>query len=296
MMDGAMNTELSRKGFQFNTIEWLRVNSASPQPIAEIHADYARAGAELHIANSFATGLHVLEHFDLADEFVSLNRAAVDVCREAIDDAARHDQWIAGSISTFAHDHDRRNLPSGDVLERNVAEQANILADAGCDVIALEMLFDVETTVAMLKGAERCGLPVSVGLVCTVNANGTVGFGASRVAPDPKPGATLAGALPQILDASQAADKLIVTAMHTELEDSAPALEIIRQQWDGTMAVYPNTGHYKAPGGWDTSTGCTPGEFADACENWIEIGAGIVGGCCGIGPKHLQELGQRLNA
>ena len=63
---------------------------------------------------------------------------------EGPSDAAAHDQWIAGSISTFAHDHDRKNLPLADKLESNVARQAEILTEAGCDLIALEMLFDVE--------------------------------------------------------------------------------------------------------------------------------------------------------
>lgn len=44
-LDGAMNTELSRKGLVFNTNEWLEVNIDSPESIANIHAAYARAGA-----------------------------------------------------------------------------------------------------------------------------------------------------------------------------------------------------------------------------------------------------------
>ena len=258
MMDGAMNTELTRKGYAFNTVDWLKVNGEAPHCIAEIHQDYARAGAEIHIANSFATGRYVLEHFGLAGEFEALNRAAVTICRTAIDETASHDQWIAGSISTFAHDHDRNNLPEPGELEANAADQAAILADAGCDMIALEMLFDVETTAALLKGAASCGLPVSLGFVCARNADGVVGFEGSRVVPDGRAKMTLTEALPQVLDACEALDRLIVTVMHSELESSGPALRAIGQVWDGATAVYPNNGHYQAPGGWDTSSGCSP--------------------------------------
>ena len=186
--------------------------------------------------------------------------------------------------------------PSLDVLERNVAEQAQILAGAGCDAIALEMLFDVEHSIAMLKGAQRCGLPISLGIICTMNSDGSVGLEATRVAPGHWPMILLSETLPQILDTSQAPDQLIVTVMHTELENTEPALQIVRHLWDGATAVYPNTGRYKAPGGWDAESCCTPGDFVDACETWIELGARIVGGCCGIGPDHIRELGKRFKA
>ena len=142
LLDGAINTELSRKGLLFTLLEWLRVNLDTPGVVADIHKAYARAGAQVHIANSFANARHVLEAAELVDDYESLNRAAVRICRESINEAASHQQWIAGSLSTYATDHDRSNLLALDLLEQQCAEQAHILADAGCDMLALEMLFD----------------------------------------------------------------------------------------------------------------------------------------------------------
>ena len=99
-----MNTELVREGYTFTTTEWLRVNVDAPEVVAGIHARYATAGAELHIANSFSAARHVLEAAGLGDRFESINRASVELCREAIDAAAPHRQWIAGSVSTYARD------------------------------------------------------------------------------------------------------------------------------------------------------------------------------------------------
>jgi len=159
-MDGAMNTELSDRGILFNDVDWLGANVERADVIADIHKSYARLGAELHIANSFA--------------IAPLNRAAVSVCRRAIDRAAPHRQWIAGSISTYAKDHDRDNLPELDVLEENCRQQALVLADAGCDLIALEMLFDAEHSIAMLKGAAAAGLPISIGMVARRDRSGRI--------------------------------------------------------------------------------------------------------------------------
>lgn len=289
-----MNTELARKGYTFNSVEWLRVNIEDPEGIAEVHRDYARAGAQVHIANTFSTGLHVLEHFGLEHEFSVLNRAAVKVCSLAISEAADHEQWIAGSISTFAHDHDRANLPATDKLEANVARQAELLAHAGCDLIALEMLFDIKNTLAMLKGAVTVGLPVSLGFVCKVSAGQVVNLKSVTRPGVSDSGPPIHDVLSRIMDQYKAGNPLIMTVMHSDVPDTGPALSEIRKCWDGATAAYPNTGRYIPPGKWDTENGFGPTQFVEACQHWLSDGLTMVGGCCGVGPDHIAALGHSL--
>ena len=293
-MDGAMNTELAREGLRFTTQEWLRVNLDSPALVAGIHARYAAAGAELHIANSFSAARHVLDGAGIGDLFEPINRAAVEICREAIDEAAPHPQWIAGSISTYASDHDRRNLPDLDTLERNCADQAKVLADAGADLIALEMLVDADTSVAMMGGAAEAGLPVSLGLVCVRDGSGRVLlFGRGRDDLYAGENLPLDEVLPSIVERAPHGLHLIVTMMHCRSEDTGPALAVARSCWDGDLAVYPNTGAYDA-GGWSWTDAQTPEAFADDCTEWAAQGARIIGGCCGYGPKHIRAMSTRL--
>lgn len=294
-MDGAINSELSRKGLLFTSLEWLRVNLDNPGVVADIHKAYSRAGAQVHIANSFANARHVLKAEGLVNDYESLNRAAVRICRESINEAASHQQWIAGSLSTYAAEHDRSHLPALDLLEHQCAEQAQILADAGCDMLALEMLFDIDTSVAMLKGAQQVGLPVSIGLVCRQDDDGQVTLRLPRNLPMPgEKTIDLSESLPRILDAARHPDNLIVSVMHTELEDIAPALEVVQRYWDGLTCAYPNNGHHAEPERWDTSTGYSEFEFSNACLEWVGLGVNMVGGCCGVGPTHIQALGQSL--
>jgi methionine synthase I (cobalamin-dependent) len=52
------------------------------------------------------------------------------------------------------------------------------------------------------------------------------------------------------------------------------------------VGCLPNLGHPQAEGwGFDRRVG--PAEFADDALEWIECGARIVGGCCGVGPEHI---------
>ena len=264
-----MNTELAREGLVFTTAEWLRVNVDAPEVVAGIHARYATAGAELHIANSFSSARHVLEAAGIGDRFESINRASVELCREAVDAAAPHRQWIAGSVSTYAAGHDRRNLPGLPELERNCADQACVLADAGADLIALEMLVDADTGVAMMRGAAEAGLPVSLGLVCVRDESGRVMlFGRGRDNLYAGEDAPLDEVLPSILERLPVGLRLIIAVMHCTPEDTGPAIAVVRSCWNGDIAVYPNTGANNDSGGWDWTDAQTPEAFAYSCEQW----------------------------
>jgi len=294
-MDGAMNTELARRGFTFTSAEWLCVNVDAPEVVAGIHAGYAAAGAELHIANSFSAARHVLEAAGLGHRFDSINRASVELCREAIDAAAPHRQWIAGSISTYAAGHDRRNLPGPPTLERNCADQACVLAAAGADLIALEMMADADTCVAMMRGAAEAGLPVSLGLICVRDASGRVMlFGRGRDHLYAGENVPLDEVLPSILDRMPAGLRLIIAVMHSTAEDTGPAIAVVRAGWDGDIAVYPNTGVNDLKGGWDWTDAQTPEAFAASCEQWATQGVRVIGGCCGYGPEHIRAMSARL--
>jgi S-methylmethionine-dependent homocysteine/selenocysteine methylase len=290
LMDGAINTELSNRGLVFNERDWLHVNLDRPEVVANIHTAYARAGAELHIANSFATAKHVAEYYGFPESFESLNRAAISVCRHAIDSAAPHDQWIAGSISTYAPGHDRSKLPSGSVLEANCRDQALILADAGCDMIALEMVADGATGASMLKGAAEAELPISIGLICERLEDGTLGMTRKYLGSE-----SISECLKEILEVAPTEVPLIVTIMHSDVDDTTPALDEVRQAWAGKLGAYPHTGRPDGVGGWDMHEARSDSEFAQACVASIERGACFVGGCCGVGPHYISTLAEQIS-
>ena len=119
-------------------------------------------------------------------------------------------------ISTYAAGHDRRNLPDPDELERNCADQACVLAAAGADLIALEMMADADTCVAMMRGAAEAGLPVSLGLICIRDESGRVMlFGRGRDNLYAGEDAPLDEVLPSIVERMPAGLRLIVAVMHS---------------------------------------------------------------------------------
>ena len=83
--------------------------------------------------------------------------------------------------------------------------------------------------------------------------------------------------------------------MHTSIEATTPALEIARTLWQGTLGAYPESGSWTPPE-WVFSD-LTPEAFAQKAVEWVrDQGVRIIGGCCGIGPRHIEALRDALAA
>ncbi len=289
-MDGALGTELERRGVPFEGAGWSAFAVRDyGDVIQQTHEDFLRAGARLHIVNSFALARHVLEPVGLGRQFEYLNQHCVVLFNQAVAHLGidRSSVWAAGSLSTFAANSDRSILPTGQALISNYRDQAQILFDAGVDAFALEMLFDVEVSLAMLKAVEGFGLPVIVGITCAgrndEKSTVTTARGMGR------PEMSLQDILPPIIDAIKSKDA-ILSIMHTDLDITDSALSLLNQYWDGPVAVYPNSGQF-VDLHMQFDSVCSVDDFHQAASRWMAAGVQIVGGCCGIGPEHIAALG-----
>jgi len=289
-MDGALGTELERRGVPFEGAGWSALAVRDHGDIVrETHEDYIRAGAELHIVNSFALARHVLEPLGLGDQFESLNRRAVSLFEDAVRStgASRDALWAAGSLSTFAAHSDRSMLPRGEALVANFRDQARILQAAGVDLFALEMLFDIDTSLAMLAAVRDSGLPLILGFTCDRDRGD--GVGVTTKLGMGSPVRPFEDILPAVLGDIENGDA-ILSIMHSDIEVTDAALEILRRHWQGPVAVYPNSGYF-VDLRMQFDSVCSVDEFAAAARRWRDAGVCIVGGCCGIGPGHIAALG-----
>ena len=289
ILDGAIGTELQRRGAAMDGMAWCAVaNKTSPGMLRRLHEDYIRAGADVITTNSFSSSRHVLEAAGLGDEVEAINRQAVALAREARDAAAGGTVWIAGSISCFIPGLDRSKIPAPEVAKANYREQADCLADAGVDLLLMEMMVDGEHSLYALEAAVATGLPVWVGFSCRMADDGETVLMYSTQVSDIR--------LDHVLPALMAAGGSAAGIMHSTIADTGPALDVLLDLWPGPAMAYPESGEEFTMPLWNFGDAASPDDFAAAMAAWVEKGVQIIGGCCGLGPDHIRIIKQRMPA
>ena len=281
VIDGGMGTELEARGVRMDDAAWsAAANLEHPEVVRAAHEDFIRAGAEVLIANTYSAGRWPLEPAGLAERFEEVNRNAVRAALEAQERVGRPDVLVAGSISRTAA-LDYYGAPRPVDVRAVYAEHAALLADAGVDLIALEMISALDYGLPAIEAARATGLPIWLGVSASRDSegrlvcwhNGTVSF-------------------EDFVGEIVAPDLAAVHVMHTDIPEVEDALEVVRQRWDGPLGAYPQSGGFIPPH-WQFSD-LTPDEFAEHARGWVAHGATIVGGCCGTRPEHIAALSAAL--
>ena len=258
------------------------VNLDDPGLVRRVHEDYLRAGADVLITNTFMSGIGPMERAGHGELFTQANRNAVVAARDAAAGADRP-ILIAGSVSATALGapntgeaiaaEGRRRLRDG------YLRQVELLAAEGVDLIALEMVDHPRYAEPAVEAALSCGLPLWLGL--SVHAD-ELDRGEGRPAP------AITDEHRQVVRLADPERFDAVCVMHTNIEDVDGVLALVGDSWDGPVGVYPHHGVWVRPS-WHFEP--LPGErFAELARGWRDAGAGMIGGCCGIGPAQIAAL------
>ncbi len=274
LLDGGVGSELRRRGVPLDAVAWSALAPLTHYELLRaIHADYIAAGADIVTTSTFATTRFVLDAAGRGGEFAAVNARAVAAAQEARAASGR-DVAIAGSMSCLPPGFDVHAYPDEHAESAAYLELAETLAEAGADLLLLEMMQEARHAPLACAAARTVGLPVWLGVSCRIGAGGAlVGFDFPLV----PLAATLDALLPFAPDA--------VAVMHSPVAAVAPALQEIRSRWCGPLGAYPEIGD-----GAPTPHAPTPEELAALARGWIAGGTRIVGGCCGTEPAHIRAL------
>jgi len=316
VLDGASGTEIERLGGEMDSAAWCAVaNMHYPETVQQVHEAYMRAGADVITTNTFATCRHVLAGAGLDNDTVAINQQAVTLARNARDAVApSRPVAIAGSMSNTVAwqpgfiSPDPRFVPTERQEIANYREMANTLADAGVDLLILEMMLDIQHASRALEAAVGTGLPVWVGISCSLENDGAVvGWDLAtqgRITADHTPPLPLP--LDEIIDPLQKIGGDVFGIMHSTVGATTPGLQVLCERWAGPVMAYPETmrgdqppvdqaDRLPTPSFLDVGD-LSPEIFAEACRGWVDQGVQIIGGCCGTTIEHMQAMIGRLPA
>ncbi len=276
LLDGATGTELERRGVPSALPLWsTHALLESPQTVAEIHAEYVAAGAEVLTANTFRTQRRTLERAGMGERAEELTALAVSLARRG---AGEHSGrvFVAGSAPTLEDCYRPDLRPDENALEGEHREHVEHLASAGVDLILVETMNSVAEAVAAARAAAATRLPFFVSFVSWTDARLLSGEPLSEglaALASSEPTAVLVNCLP--------------------VSSVAPCLPLLRES-GFPFGVYANLGPPDAREASGIETRLSPEEFALRAESWLGAGASLIGGCCGTTPAHIRALAELL--
>jgi methionine synthase I (cobalamin-dependent)/5,10-methylenetetrahydrofolate reductase len=268
--DGGMGALLSAAVPRLRTPE--EANLRAPDVVVSLHVGYINAGAELIETNSFGGNRRKLARYFLEDEVEAINSAAVKLAREARDVSGR-DVFIAGSIGPIGE-------PAASRLRHDLfAEQATILEGRGADLFMVETFYDLEELVDAIEAVRGVSsLPIVALMTFDESAETLAGVKAAEAA------ARLSELDVAAIGANHGAGLLAALAALGEMQaDGRP------------LAALPNIGLASLSGGRVIYPHATPEYFAEFAAHARDLGARVIGGCCGTTPTEIAAIREALD-
>jgi len=268
--DGATGTMLMAAGLPIGVPpeQW---NLEEPEKIITLHRAYLEAGSELVLTNTFGGSPIKLALAGLDGRTHEINRAAAELARQA----TGKDRYVAGDIGPTG----KLMQPFGPLTYEAAAEafarQSAALAEGGADVIWIETMSDLNEAKAAVEGAMQVtDLPVVVTMSFDHHQQTQMGVKPSQ--------------------AAKAFWAMSVAATGGNCGKTLEDMEAVVQQMreavpEAVLVAKPNAGLPRLVNG-QTTYDTSPEEMADFIRRFVEMGAKIVGGCCGSTPAHLTAI------
>jgi methionine synthase / methylenetetrahydrofolate reductase(NADPH) len=246
-------------------------NLRAPETVISLHVSFINAGADLIETNTFGANRRKLAGHFLEDEVENINSSAVKLAREAREISGR-DVFIAGSIGPLGELSDL----SREYRSRIFKEQAAALDARGVDLFMVETFFELEELLVAIEAVrEVSSLPI-VAMLTFDEQGETLG------------GVTAKEAIEALADSGLAA----VGANHgAGIQAALTALnEMHSTNGDLALAAMPNIGLASLAGSRIVFPHATPEYFADFAAHARDLGARIIGGCCGTTPIEIGAI------
>lgn len=269
LLDGGMGTQLQTRGLQPGQKPELAALEM-PDTLTAIHADYARAGADILLANTFGANAKKLAGCPCTVEQVV--SASIACARSA---AAETGALVALDIGPLGE----LLVPAGTLsFEDAYAEFAQVIragAAAGADLVFLETMTDLyELKAAILAAKENCALPVFTSMSFESRGRTFTGCTVESYA---------------VTAAGLGADAVGINCSLGPKEILPFAQRLCRSVPAGVpVFVKPNAGLPNPDGSYNLNAE----EFAAEMKAYASIGVSMVGGCCGTTPAFIAKLQQ----
>ena len=288
VLDSGISTELERRGAKMRDTQWSgSVSIEAFDLLVDTHKAYIDAGADVITVNSYASSRLVLDNTKNEENFKEINRKNIEAALEAREKSGVKDILIAGSIShqaSWQRDGTRvkaqieTQIPDCE-LHDAFNEMIGFHENGGVDFLLLEMMNIPYRMKPLFDCVSLSRLPVWCGFSAkrkTENSEITSWHDENI-------------SFEEIVKLSLDYKFDVLGIMHTSVDLISDCIQIIKKHHSGAVMAYPDSGYFKSPN-WQFSEVISPSELIEFALPWVDNGANIIGGCCGLGPEHTKQL------
>jgi 5-methyltetrahydrofolate--homocysteine methyltransferase len=275
--DGATGTMMQSMGLPAGVAPELW-NVEKPDSVRSLYRAYLDVGSQVILTNSFGGSRIKLDRSGgIGSRAKELSRAAATLAKKEAGDRA----YVAGDLG-----------PTGELMEPYgtlsyidavdaFAQQAKALVEGGVDLLWVETMSDLSEARAAVEGAKQVtDLPVFCSLSFTKSGRTMMGVTPTQAAEGLWPMGLLA------IGANCGEGLDIMVPVLTEFKRALPGALLISK---------PNAGLPHLEDG-KTVFDLDADAFAAHMPQLIELGARIVGGCCGSSPQHIAAIVTALSS
>ena len=286
LLDGGMGQELIRRSSAAkpHPLWSLQVMMDEPELVANVHRDFCLAGARVICLNTYSVTRHRLQMGNELPDLHELLKHAGDLARAGIQASGLHGIDVVASLPPLTASYLKQS-PLSPTQMKDEYKELMELQRHHVDGFLAETLSSVAEGEAVLRAAQEAG--TGVHLAFTVqDEDGTL----------LRSGESLEDALRACVPLKQLSVILncsIPEAIDQGLPLVAQATEIFGAYANGFHSVTA----LKPGGTVDVLTAredLTPAAYTDMSLQWLELGASILGGCCEVGPAHIEALAQGI--
>jgi len=285
LLDGSIGQELVKLNGEAPTPLWsTRVMIDRPDLVGDVHAEYFRRGATIATTNTYAVHRSRLERVGMENQLPALIDAALSQAERARSNEGR----IAGALGPLLASYRPDLKPDVEDAAAKFAELVQMMADR-VDLFLIETVSSVQEAQGALRGTARGGKPVWLAL--TVQDDDGTRLRSGEALSDIAPIVTRFDPEAVLINCSR--------------PEAIPAALEILARFGRPYGAYANGFTGITPGflkdaptvdALEQRHDLGPEEYADHALGWVAQGATILGGCCEVGPDHIDVLAQRLRA
>lgn len=269
ILDGATGSNLQKVGMPRGccTEAWILDH---PDTLVTLQRQYVASGSQVIYAPTFQAQPIALQKVGLENKTEKINEQLVQLSRSVSDSVL-----VAGNLTTLAAFTDSFDEACFDLLVENYRRQIKGLLAGGADLLAAETLMYPTEAEAILTAAELEGAE-TVLYTFTMQPDGSL-FSGRDAAP--------------VLQELEQAGAVAVGFNCVAADDMLPGLvSRLRRYVKGPLVCKPNAGNPVIGSDNLAHYPMQPEEFAVIQRDCYEMGASILGGCCGTSPDFIRAM------